>query len=174
MVYKDFLFGFWLSGDLDDPQITWITWIGEGEEAKVKAIRRLRRFGEGQGPKAKTIHRLHRLEKDKNRDTMRAGTAGSIELSRLGVKVGEKPRLMDPPCANGVVKSATSFNRSLAGVQAPLFGFWLSGVKRFRAPKRCDERNKLHPQLGRRASAIAARTRSGVIGSVRTLAPTAL
>ena len=50
LVYKDFLFGFWFSGDFFYPQITW---IGADQEPKAKAIHRFRR--------------LHRLEKTKNK-----------------------------------------------------------------------------------------------------------
>ena len=118
LVFKDFLFGFWLSGENFYPQITWI--------------------GASQEPKTKAIHRLHRLEKDKNRDTTRADLvwishqpsdakggersitdSGSTHSRRLASPPFENSGAKGPPCAKDVVMSATGFTRSLAGAQAP-------------------------------------------------------
>jgi hypothetical protein len=108
LVYKDFLFGFWFSGDFFYPQITW---IGADQEPKAKAIHRFRR--------------LHRLEKDKNRDTM-WGNRFSVRQRRCNDRNNPQPqfgqRASAPPCAEDIVMSATTPTRSLAGVQAPLAG----------------------------------------------------
>ena len=110
LVYKDFLFGFWLSGENFYPQTL--------------------------SSRRRGLRRLHRLEKDKNRDTTRADLvwishqpsdakggersitdSGSTHSRRLASPPFENPGAKGSPCAKDVVMTATTLNRNLAGTQ---------------------------------------------------------